>query len=154
MSYYLLNRQEILEKRKKRYSKEKAVEYYLQNKEVINEKAKNHYKNLSEEKRTKSKSIKRKGIKNWFNMSEKTLKFNNIKINKKEIHKTKQAIELDSIITDKIVVSDKFWHSKEGLKYVIGYQENEIVKPLCIILPQVHGCIKYFENGGKHVFIN
>ena len=64
MSYYLLNRQEILEKRKKRYSKEKAVKYYLQNKEVINEKAKNHYKNLSEEKRTKSKSIKRKGIKN------------------------------------------------------------------------------------------
>ena len=41
-------------------------------------------------------------------MSEKTLKFNNIKINKKEIHKSKQAIELDSIITDKIVVSDKF----------------------------------------------
>ena len=43
-------------------------------------------------------------------MSEKTLKFNNIKINKKEFHKSKQAIDLDSIITDKIVVSDKFKH--------------------------------------------
>ena len=30
MSYYLFNRQEILEKAKKRYSKEKAAEYYLQ----------------------------------------------------------------------------------------------------------------------------
>ena len=30
-------------------------------------------------------------------MSEKTLKFNNIKINKKEFHKSKQAIDLDSI---------------------------------------------------------
>ena len=35
MSYYLFNRQEILEKAKKRYSKKKAAEYYLQNKEVI-----------------------------------------------------------------------------------------------------------------------
>ena len=64
MSYYLFNRQEILQKAKERYSKEKAAEYYLQNKEVINEKAKNCYKNLSEEKKTKSKSIKRKSIKN------------------------------------------------------------------------------------------
>ena len=35
MSYYLFNRQEILEKAKKRYSKEKAAECYLENKEVI-----------------------------------------------------------------------------------------------------------------------
>ena len=49
MSYYLFNRQEILEKAKKRYSKEKAAEYYLQNKEVRKEKARNRYKNLSEE---------------------------------------------------------------------------------------------------------
>ena len=26
-----------------------------------------------------------------------------------------------------------------------------IVKPLCIILPQMSGCIKYFENGGKNM---
>ena len=64
MSYYLFNRQEILEKTKKRYSKEKAAEYYLQNKEVIKEKARNRCKNLSEKEKTKSKSIKRKGIKN------------------------------------------------------------------------------------------
>ena len=71
-------------------------------------------------------------------MSEKTLKCNNIKINNKQFHKSKQAIHLDSIITDKIVVSDKFTHSEEGFKYSIGYQEDEIVKPLCIILPQMN----------------
>ena len=43
MCYYLFNRQEILQKAKKTYSKEKAAEYYLQNKEVITEKAKNRY---------------------------------------------------------------------------------------------------------------
>ena len=34
MSYYWFNRQEILQKAKERYSKEKAAEYYAQNKEV------------------------------------------------------------------------------------------------------------------------
>ena len=84
-------------------------------------------------------------------MSEKTLKFNNIKINKKEFHKSKQVIDLDSVDTDKIVVSDRFRHSEEGFKYFIGYQENERVKPLCIILPQMNGYTKYFENGGKNM---
>ena len=65
-------------------------------------------------------------------MSEKTLKFNNIKVNKQEFHKSKQAIDLYSVDTDKIVVSDRFKHSKEGFKYFIGYQEDEIVRPLCI----------------------
>ena len=28
---------------------------------------------------------------------------------------------------------------------------GKIVKPLCIILPQMSGYIKYFENGGKNM---
>ena len=60
MSYYLFNRQEILEKAKKRYSKEKAAEYYLQNQEVIKEKAGNRYKNLSEEEKKNQKVSKEK----------------------------------------------------------------------------------------------
>ena len=84
-------------------------------------------------------------------MSEKTLKFNNIRVNKKEFHKSKQPIDLDLVTVDQIVVSDKFRHSDEGFKYFIGYQEGEIVKPLCIILPQMSGYIKYFENGGKNM---
>ena len=84
-------------------------------------------------------------------MSEKTSKFSNIKINKKEFHKSKQAIDIDSVTTDKIVVSDNFRHSGEGYRYFIGYQEDEIVKPLCIILPQMNVYIKYFDNGGKNM---
>ena len=48
-------------------------------------------------------------------------------------------------------MSDKFKHSDGGFKYFIGYKEGEIVKPLCIILPKMTGCIKYFENGAKNV---
>ena len=81
-------------------------------------------------------------------MTEKTLKFNNIRVNKKEFHKSKQPIDLMSVNVDQIVVSDKFKHNNEGFKYFIGYQEGEIVKPLCIILPQMSGHIKYFECGG------
>ena len=50
-----------------------------------------------------------------------------------------------------MVVSDKFKHSDDGFKYFIGYKEGQIVKPLCIILPQMSGYIKYFENGGKNI---
>ena len=84
-------------------------------------------------------------------MSEKTLKFNNIRVNKKEFRKSKQPIYLMSVNIDQIVVSDKFKHSDKGFKYFIGYQEGEIVKPLCIILPRMSGYIKYFENGGKNM---
>ena len=63
-------------------------------------------------------------------MSEKTLKFNNIKVNKKEFHKSKQAIDLFSVDLDQIVVSDISKHNDEGFKYFIGYQKDEIVKPL------------------------
>ena len=40
-------------------------------------------------------------------MSEKTLKFDNIRVNKKEFHKSKQPIDLNLINADEIVVSDK-----------------------------------------------
>ena len=84
-------------------------------------------------------------------MIEKALKFDNISVNKKEFHKSKQPINLDLVNVDQIVVSDKFKHSDGGFKYFIGYKEGEIVKPLCIILPQMTGYIKYFENGGKNM---
>ena len=40
MSYYQLNRQEILQKSRKDYSKEKAAEYYFLNKEAIKKRQK------------------------------------------------------------------------------------------------------------------
>ena len=60
MSYYWYNRQEILQKAKERYSKEKAAEYYLQTKEAIKEKSRELYKNLSEEEENKIKECQKK----------------------------------------------------------------------------------------------
>ena len=60
MSYYQFNRQEILQKSKIRYSKDKASEYYLQNKEAIKEKSRNWYKNFSKQGKDKIKEYQRK----------------------------------------------------------------------------------------------
>ena len=84
-------------------------------------------------------------------MGKKTRKFNNIRLNKKTFHKSKELIDLFSVNVGQIVVSDKFKHNNEDFKHFIGYQKGEIVKPLCIILPQMSGYIKYFENGGKNM---
>ena len=84
-------------------------------------------------------------------MSEKKLKFNNIRLNKKEFYKSKEPIGLLSVDIDQIFVSNKFKDNNDGFKYFIGYQEGGIVKLLCILLPQVSGYIKCFENGSKNM---
>ena len=84
-------------------------------------------------------------------MNEKTLKFNNIRLNKKEFHRSKEPIKLMSVIVDQIVVSDKFKYSNEDFKYFTGYQKGEIVKPLCNILPQMGRYKKYFEKRSKNM---
>ena len=84
-------------------------------------------------------------------MSEKTMRFENIKLDKKEFHKSKQPIDLDLVNVVQIVISDRFKHSDDDFKYFIGYKEGEIVKLLCIILPEMCGYIKYFENGGENM---
>ena len=63
-------------------------------------------------------------------MSEKALKFDNIRINKNQFHKSKQPIDLDLVNVDQIVISDKFKHSDGGFNFFIGYKEGKIVKPL------------------------
>ena len=84
-------------------------------------------------------------------MNEATLKFENIRINKKEFYKSKQPDDLASVNVDQIVISGKFKHSDEDFKYFIGYKKDEIIKLLCIILPQMNGYIRYFENGSKNM---
>ena len=52
-------------------------------------------------------------------MSKKTLKFSNIRLNKKEFHKSKEPIDLMSVNVCQIVISDKFKHNNEGFKYLL-----------------------------------
>ena len=52
-------------------------------------------------------------------MSEKTLKCNNIKVDKKEFHKYKQPTDLKSVNVGQILVSDRLKHSDEGFNYLL-----------------------------------
>ena len=80
-------------------------------------------------------------------MTKKTLKFNNNRVNNKEFHMSKIPINLMSVNINKIVVSDKLNHNEDCFKYFIDYQKGGIARPLCIVLPQMSGYIKYFEYG-------
>ena len=83
-----------------------------------------------------------------------SIKYGELKLNKKEFHRSKQPIYLNQVEISKIVISDEF-KLDDGVKNFIGYKNGETVKPLCIILSQMSGFIKYFEsNKKKHVIIS
>ena len=58
---------------------------------------------------------------------------------------------LDSIDLSKIVVSSRWKLNDTTFKYFCGYLNNDVIKPLCVILPQMNGYIKYFDDGGKNM---
>ena len=67
---------------------------------------------------------------------------------------------LDSVDLSKIVVSSRWKFNDTTYKYFRIYLNNDttesssserIIKPLCVILPQMNGYIKYFDDGGKNM---
>ena len=84
-------------------------------------------------------------------MSSRKIKFGDKEVNKKEFYSSKQAIPLDSVDLHKIVVSSKWKISDTTYKYLCGYLNNDVIQPLCVILPQMNDYIKYFDDGGKNM---
>ena len=56
---------------------------------------------------------------------------------------------LNSVDLNKIVVSSRRKLNDTTYKYFCGYLNNDVIKPLCVVLPQMSRYIKYFDNGGK-----
>ena len=84
-------------------------------------------------------------------MSSQKIKFGEKEIDKKEFYLSKQAISLNSLDLSKIVVSGKWKISDTKYKYFCEYLNNDVIKPLCVILPLMRGYIKYFDDGGKNM---
>ena len=59
-------------------------------------------------------------------MSERTLKFDNIRVNKKEFHKSKQLINLD-LNVGQIIVSDKFKHKDDGILVLLVAKKMKLL---------------------------
>ena len=70
---------------------------------------------------------------------------------KKQFYSPKQAIPLDSIDLSKIVASNKSKINDTTYKYMCGYLNNDVIRPSCVILPQMNGYMKYFDDGGKNM---
>ena len=83
-------------------------------------------------------------------MSSQKIKFGDKEVDKKEFYLSKQAISLNSVDLSKIVVSSKWKISDTKYKYFCGYLNNNVIQSLCVILPQMSGYIKYFDDGGKN----
>ena len=58
---------------------------------------------------------------------------------------------LDSVDLSKIVVSSRWKLNDTTYKYFCGYLNNDVIKPLCGVLPQMSRYIKYFDNDGKNM---
>ena len=84
-------------------------------------------------------------------MSSRKIKFGDKEIDKKEFYSSKQAISLGFVDLNKIVVSNKWRINDTTSKYLCGYLNNDTMQPLCVILPQMNGNIKYFDDGGKNM---
>ena len=84
-------------------------------------------------------------------MSLRKIKFGNKEVNKKEFYSSKQAISLDSVDLNKIVVSKKWKINDTTYKHICEYLNNDTIQPLCVILPQMDGYIKYFDDSGKNM---
>ena len=84
-------------------------------------------------------------------MSSQEIKFGDKEVDKKKFYSSKEVILLDSVDLSKIVVSSRWKLNYITYKYFCGYLNNDVIKPLRVILPQMIGYIKYFEDGGKNM---
>ena len=84
-------------------------------------------------------------------MCSQKIKFGDKEVDKKKFYSSKEAILLDSVDLSKIVVLSRWKLNDTTYKYFCGYLNNEVIKPLRVILPQMNGYIKYFDDGGKNM---
>ena len=69
------------------------------------------------------------------------------KIKKSEFYKSKKPFQIDDVDVNKILVSKKEpYGTKNALKYFIGYNDNDVIRPLCLRLPQMTGYAKKFNE--------
>ena len=69
------------------------------------------------------------------------------KIKESDFYKNKKVFQKDDIDVNKILVSKKEpYGTKNALKYFIGYNDNDVIRSLCLSLPQMTGYAKKFND--------
>ena len=79
-------------------------------------------------------------------MSGKNVNFEDKKIKKSDFYKNKKVTKIDDI--DVIYLGnidaskEEPYDTKNSFKYFIGYNDNDVIRPLCIKLPQMIGYVR------------
>ena len=69
------------------------------------------------------------------------------KSKKETFIKTKKIIKIDDIDVNEILVSKKeSYGTKNSLKYFIGDNDNDVIRPLCVRLPQMTCYARKFDE--------
>ena len=84
-------------------------------------------------------------------MTAQEIKFADATMDKKEFYSSKHTLSLKDVQLDKIVTSNKWKINETTFKYYAGYCKDGLIRPLCVIMPQMNGYIKYFSDGGKNM---
>ena len=69
----------------------------------------------------------------------------------KEFYSSKHTLSLKDVQLDKIVTSNKWKINEMTCKYYVGYCKDGLIRPLCVIMPQMNGYIKYFSDGSNNM---
>ena len=86
-------------------------------------------------------------------MSGNNINFDVKKIRKSDFYKNKKLNRIGDIDISKILVSKKEpYGTKNSLKYFIGYNDNNIIRPLCIRLPKMTGYARKFNENATMSF--
>ena len=86
-------------------------------------------------------------------MHTKNVSLNDKKSKQSDYYENKKAFRIDNIDVNKILVSKKEpYGTKNALKYFIGYNDNDVIRPLCLRLPQMTGCAKKFNENATMSF--
>ena len=87
-------------------------------------------------------------------MSGKNINFKDKKIKKSMFYKNKAINDIEDIDVNKILVSKKEpYGNKNSFKYFIGYNDNDVIRPLYIRLPQMTGYARKFDENATMSFI-
>ena len=87
-------------------------------------------------------------------MSRKNRNFDNKKIKRSSFYKSKTINNIEDIDVNNILVSKtELYDTKNCFKYFIGYNDNDIIRPLCIRLPQMTGYARKFNENATMSFI-
>ena len=80
-------------------------------------------------------------------MSGKNINFDDKKINKSNFYENKKLFNIHDIDVNKKLVSKKeSYDTKNSFKYFIGYNDDDVIRPLCIKLPQMIDYVKHFDS--------